>query len=644
MKQIFTFSILFCSLHLCFSQAPSLIPYQGIARDASGNEISGTITVDFAVHQGSPTGTVVFSERHTAVTNQFGLFSVSIGDPSAPDLTGSFTTINWSAGPYYLEVLLDASGGTNTLSIGTTQMMSVPYALYAQTAGNGPAGPTGPTGPAGATGPTGATGTVGPTGAAGATGPTGATGSTGVTGPTGSFSLTGTFGQTIYHDGTGWTAASNLFNDGTNIGINNATPSFPLTIGTTTGTEIGFFGITGADIYSPTTLTLEGQNGVSLHGNDLLFRTNFLDRIKVTTAGDVGIGTITPNYKLEVIGTGRFSSSLTVNNYSFPASDGVNGQTMVTNGSGTLSWTTITGLPAGLSGQTLHHNGSTWLANSNLINTGTNVGIGIGTPGYKLHVSSGTYPGIQVDGSDALWAGIYVNGTTNSTQPFYGYKIMGSVKAYSFVTSSGDWILSVNGADRLSVLGNTGYMGILNTAPQAPLDVTGSIRMNDGNQASGKIMVSDNTGTGSWAAASQITCVTPPACQTVVSASSIATPFNNNLATFVKGSANTKVKITFQTHLTVADLSGSNGCVFELRIDGNPGVNASGKVIYFKDNNNSVPMSVFEPVTVVGYFSNVPAGGHAVQLFVYTLGGNATGIMYDNGCWNASNVLIEEFW
>ena len=151
------------------AQAPQGIKYQAVARDAAGALISNTnVSMRFSIRSGSITGPVVYQETHTAMTNQFGLVTVTLGMGTA--VTGTFNTISWSSGDMFLETELDPAGGSNYTSMGTSQMLSVPYALYAETSGSstpgpqGPAGPTGPSGPAGAAGATGATGTAGTTG------------------------------------------------------------------------------------------------------------------------------------------------------------------------------------------------------------------------------------------------------------------------------------------------------------------------------------------------------------------------------------------------------------------------------------------------------------------------------------------------
>jgi hypothetical protein len=180
MKHLLTFffGLLFTAT---FAQAPQAVDYQGIARDPLGNALQNqALGIELTIHQTSATGLVVYKEQHFTTTNQFGLYNVKLG--LGTPVTGTFSAVNWSTGLYFLEVGMDITGGTNFISAGSTQLLSVPYALYAETAGNATGGPTGPTGPAGATG---ATGPAGTNGATGATGPTGAVGATGASGTTG---------------------------------------------------------------------------------------------------------------------------------------------------------------------------------------------------------------------------------------------------------------------------------------------------------------------------------------------------------------------------------------------------------------------------------------------------------------------------
>ncbi|MCB9205548.1 MAG: collagen-like protein [Flavobacteriales bacterium] len=172
-------------IHHCFAQAPQMFNYQGVARDNAGNTlVNQNIGVQFDLRETAANGTVVYSETHTATTNNFGLFNLQVGN-GTPSL-GTLASIDWSNGPFFLEVSLDANGGTNYQSMGVSQLLSVPYALYAETSGNaGPTGPTGPQGIQGLQGPTGAQGMQGPTGIAGSQGPIGPTGPQGPAGADG---------------------------------------------------------------------------------------------------------------------------------------------------------------------------------------------------------------------------------------------------------------------------------------------------------------------------------------------------------------------------------------------------------------------------------------------------------------------------
>ncbi|PBQ33422.1 hypothetical protein CNR22_17095 [Sphingobacteriaceae bacterium] len=125
MKHIFT--ILFFSLvYSGFAQSPALINYQGVARDASGNPISGQISIKFEVLQGSNTGSAVFTENQTIQTTTLGIFSTQIGK------SASLNGISWPGGPYFLRVSMDPAGGNNLVVLGTPQqIVSVPFAMHA---------------------------------------------------------------------------------------------------------------------------------------------------------------------------------------------------------------------------------------------------------------------------------------------------------------------------------------------------------------------------------------------------------------------------------------------------------------------------------------------------------------------------------
>ena len=108
--------------------------------------VNQNVSARISILQGSISGTIVYVERHTAVTNANGLVTLEIGGGIVE--SGNFSTINWSNGPFYLKSEIDPAGGMNYSVVSTQQLLSVPYALYAETSGNGE-GPQGPVGPQG---------------------------------------------------------------------------------------------------------------------------------------------------------------------------------------------------------------------------------------------------------------------------------------------------------------------------------------------------------------------------------------------------------------------------------------------------------------------------------------------------------------
>ena len=118
-----------------FAQAPEKMSYQAVIRDANSTLIvSSPIGMQISILQGSATGSAVYEETHTTSTNANGLVTIEIG--SGTVLSGNFSTIDWGNGPYFIQTETDPTGGSNYTISGTTQLMSVPYALHAKTAEN----------------------------------------------------------------------------------------------------------------------------------------------------------------------------------------------------------------------------------------------------------------------------------------------------------------------------------------------------------------------------------------------------------------------------------------------------------------------------------------------------------------------------
>ena len=167
-----------------FAQAPQKMSYQAVIRNISGALVTSTsVGMKISILQGTATGNVAYSETQIASTNANGLVSLEIG--SGTVVSGTFAGINWATGPYFIKTETDPIGSTNYTITGTSELMSVPYALFSANGTPGPAGPIGATGPQGIQGLPGTNGAAGATGSQGIQGLTGTTGAVGATGPQG---------------------------------------------------------------------------------------------------------------------------------------------------------------------------------------------------------------------------------------------------------------------------------------------------------------------------------------------------------------------------------------------------------------------------------------------------------------------------
>ena len=113
---------------------PQSISYQAVARDAQGKVVAQkAIGIQVEILKGSTTGTVVFSETHSPTSSQTGTVNLLIGQGTRK--IGTFSSVDWGADTYYLQLSMDLNGGSNYEKVSTTQLLPVPYALYAAKAG-----------------------------------------------------------------------------------------------------------------------------------------------------------------------------------------------------------------------------------------------------------------------------------------------------------------------------------------------------------------------------------------------------------------------------------------------------------------------------------------------------------------------------
>ena len=444
MKRIIT--LLFACFIGLYAQAqvPQAISYQAVARNAAGAAlVNQTISIRITIKDNSSGGPTIYSETHTGVsTNQFGLFTIEVGNGNP--VTGTFTSINWGTNTKFMKVEMDPAGGSSYIDMGTSQMLSVPFALYAGAVAGGGAGDNWGTQSAATNSTLTGNGTSGsPLGIAqqGATNSqvlqwngtawapatiTGGVGDnwgtqsvvtnstltgTGVTGNSLGLAQQGaTNGQVLKWNGASWAPASDLDNDaqtlsinGSNLSISNGnTVVLPTGTTYTQGTGISIAGnvISNTGDLSTSnelqTLSISGNTLTISSGNSVILPTGttYTQGTGISLAGNV-ITNTAPDQVVTLTGTGSTTVTGTYPNFTINS----------TGGGG--SYTGGTGIT--ISGSVIN---SVWTASGNNIynNNTANVGINNAAPTYKLDVNStntaaaiyGKYSGTTT-GNKAIW-------------------------------------------------------------------------------------------------------------------------------------------------------------------------------------------------------------------------------------------------
>lgn len=133
MKRIITLLTALVLTATVMAQTPNSMSYQAVIRDANNALVSSqAVGVQISILQGSATGTAVYVETQTPTSNANGLISLEIGEGTL--VSGDFSTIDWGDGPFFIQTETDPTGGTNYTITGTSQLLSVPYALHAKVA------------------------------------------------------------------------------------------------------------------------------------------------------------------------------------------------------------------------------------------------------------------------------------------------------------------------------------------------------------------------------------------------------------------------------------------------------------------------------------------------------------------------------
>ncbi|MEN8118639.1 MAG: hypothetical protein ABFS16_16770, partial [Bacteroidota bacterium] len=117
------------------AQVPEAFNYQAVIRDNSGAVIANqNVSLKISILQNSATGSAVYAETHSATTNNFGLVNLKIGQGTV--VSGVFSPGGWGVTSHFLKVEVDPAGGSSYIHMGTSQLLSVPYAFHANTVEN----------------------------------------------------------------------------------------------------------------------------------------------------------------------------------------------------------------------------------------------------------------------------------------------------------------------------------------------------------------------------------------------------------------------------------------------------------------------------------------------------------------------------
>jgi hypothetical protein len=135
MKKLTLLLVTFIISFSLISQTPQAFKYQAVVRDNTGEIIaSEEVSFRISIHDETPAGTIIFQETHQETTNEFGLANIEIGNGTP--IIDTISGIDWGTNDKFLEVELDPDGGSAFTSMGTTQLLAVPYALYSESSGD----------------------------------------------------------------------------------------------------------------------------------------------------------------------------------------------------------------------------------------------------------------------------------------------------------------------------------------------------------------------------------------------------------------------------------------------------------------------------------------------------------------------------
>lgn len=437
LSQLAVISFAFCQLLTVnlFAQAPKKMSYQGAVRDVNGAVLMNKdVTLKLHIISEQDIDNPVYTEVQTATTNTFGLINLKIGEGQA--FSGSMDNVSWGDADHFIAVELDAENNGHFVQMGVSQLLSVPYAFYAEKAGT----------------------------------------AKNVENDSESRAIDfgGTTGQTIRHNGSDWEASSLIYSGTNNVGIGTTSPGSKLdvngNVNLSSGSEITFAGARALYMDASRNLIQGEQAGEFLTSgsnnniigyqagrNNSTGSNNLIIGYRAGLANTTGSSNAFVGYRaghLNTVGSNNFYGGL---NAGYGATSGLNNIALGTNSGFSLG-----------SGKNNAFIGRD--AGRNTVGVNDNVFIGYQAGIDNTTGASNTYIGSGADGDNG-------QSYTNATAIGANTKVA---------------------ADNAVVLGNNANVGIGTGAPGAKLHVVGDVRIVDGNQGSGKVLTSDANGVASW--------------------------------------------------------------------------------------------------------------------------------------------------
>ena len=414
MKFSLSFTVLLTFLLTSFgtmAQVPQLFNYQGIARDAAGNPLSNqSLSLKLAILPTSDAIVPEYEETQQVSTNEFGLYSLQIGNGTP--LSGAMKNVKWETGNKYIKVAIDPTGGNQYIDAGTNQLLSVPYAIYADKSGSTSEKGNDKTRAGAVSTSAAGTGTV-------------------------NFLTKFTAANTIFN--------SQIFDNGTNIGIGTTTPAAKLHLRTTTG---------NVEHIRMQNTNATGFGKFLMHNDNV---SNYATFTKYGSAFVGGVSGITTQYP--------FANMLAFGNNVGPfmlSNNGNVGIAIITGGTTNMKFNAnqTTGY-LGLGGNAL--------------------------PAAKVHFNTAT-------ANDTIK---FTNSTTGHTA-LDGTEIRTVGNTANIINRENSTLnLGTFDTARITVLGN-GNVGVGVNTPTTKLDVNGTLRIRGGLPQAGYVLTSDALGNASW--------------------------------------------------------------------------------------------------------------------------------------------------